>query len=1051
MLPPLLATGDGMGFFLGEATSQPLPASSDDEAVRFIKRALPNAGPGRRIGLHWFPNDPESWAYAKAHNMKRPVLRGRAYEHAEDAVSYARWMLRQAEQKGHPPPDLYACMALCGMEVAKTTKAGRQYFEPTRKEAAHRASRTLFLDLDVQTAAKAKGYPDKATALASIDTLVAQGKLPSPTMRVDSGNGLHIHWVLDRELNFSEWKTLARAMESYVLGLGVVMDRGVAVDSVRVLRLPNTLNAKDLNAPIPTALVGDIDPTDIPVSVFESLLGTNLASAPPVPVAQAPAQIVITPHSLPAPFLGFTPFVPVPAEPEFSDGIDPNQHVAHQIDFARVVAECPALSAMHARKGAGDPGVLWMLALLATTFAPEADRQHWAHELSSGHAQYTVADTDAKVAEKIRARAASGGRIGWPSCNAFSQHCGECKTCPHFAKQQTPLHNGIVVAPAIQAAIQAAAQAASEIPAGFSTDPRGVLCTLVQDGEEVTLVAIPHHIEDPCLEDRPEGVFFSARVTHTHNPPTRLRLPISAATAWRDEATKALGAAHIALLPEQIPLARRFFVSFIQLLQSKQSNVVVRDPYGWVKARDGSPGFAFDGRVFHAGGEEASAGADDHFRTKFHAQGEIAAWKEAADLVMGMGRIDLQCAMATAFAAPLMKFTGENGVIVSIYSPFSGVQKSSAIKVAQAVWGDPRSGLTRLDDTANAVGKKLGALRHLPVYWDELQRRDQTEAFARIAFSLTQGTEKSRMGADTKLRQSGEWATMLVCGSNNSVRELMFDAQAAGSAAGIARVLEFEVRKVPLTSSAAESAITLGKTHDNYGLVGVEYARLLASMPDKLQAALAAVGKSFEQKVGSDAEQRFWIAAASTIYLGASLANRLAVPGVGALVRFPLPALHEFLCTTIRAQQEARKADVIDLGSVESAARVVQRYIDHCRTTNTALETNVVPKGAGRPVLVEHRFPTADAPRMLRAPKLHVAHDDGIVRVVCDEFRRWVVQDCKLPWDAVKRDLERYGSMIEQRSRWAAGTAWTGALTKYYQIDTHYGRTPLGARIGHGR
>jgi hypothetical protein len=139
------------------------------------------------------------------------------------------------------------------------------------------------------------------------------------------------------------------------------------------------------------------------------------------------------------------------------------------------------------------------------------------------------------------------------------------------------------------------------------------------------------------------------------------------------------------------------------------------------------------------------------------------------------------------------------------------------------------------------------------------------------------------------------------------------------------------------------------------------------------------------------------------------------------------------------------------MGSLENATRVVQGYIDHCRATNTALETNTIPKGAGRPGLVEHRFITSDAARLLRAPLAHIVHDDGLVRFKAEEFRRWVTQDRRLPFDAVRRDLEQYGMMSEQRARWAGGTQWTGAITKFYQIDVHYGRTPLGARIGLGK
>lgn len=1027
------------GFVLGAAAATVQSVSSDDAAIQFIKRVLPaNAGPGRRIGLFWFPNDEKSWQEAAERKQRRPPTVGRAYNDAEDAVGFMRWALANQHQSGTPYADFYICMSLCGLELTATSKTGKAYTKPARSIEAHRASRTLCADFDVKEGA----YASKADAKAALDAAVAAGLLPAPTVVVDSGNGMHVHWVLDRELTRVEWESLAHPFATYLKDrLKLHIDTMCTRDPVRIMRIPGSWNAKDRANPVPTALIGTIDPNDIPVATFEALLGASTASAGSNVVPFRQRAVPVTPHSLPAAFQGHTPFVPVPGAVEFSDGVDPDLHGATPpVDVGKAVAACPTLREIKARGGAGDSEPLWNLAILVASFAPEAERTQWAHDFSRGYQGYNPAEVDAKLAEKVNARLLSGGRIGWPSCRAFSAESPACAACPFFTQGKSPLNQGVVEAPV----------PVTDLPETYLRDGLSICVTLKTDaGTEETHVVMPHDILDAAIEERgPEGAVFAATILHYHNPPTRITLPLSAANGWREEATKALAAAQITLQPEQLPLARRFFVAFIQKLQRAQANTVVRDPFGWVKSRLGAPGFAFDGRIHTASGTEPAAAPDEHFRARFHAQGDMARWKEAADLVMGMNRVDLQATVATAFAAPLLRFTGENGVIVSAYSPFTGVQKSSAIKVAQAVWGDPRTGLTRLDDTQNAVGKKLGALRHLPVYWDELQRRDQTEAFAKLAFTLTQGTEKSRMSSDTKLRHSGEWATMLVCGSNHSVREIMHAAQAEGSAAGVVRVFEYEVKKVDLDSSAAEAGIILGNTHDNYGLVGVEYAKLLASLHDKIQPALAATSKSFEAVLDKGTEHRFWTAAAATIYLGASLANRLAG---GTLIQFPLPELREFLIDTLKHQQAQRREDVTDIGSLDNAQKVVQGYIDFCRTNNTCLETNTVPDQPGRPKLVETRFVSSDVARFLRAPVAHIIHDDGYVRFTKEEFRKWIVLTRKLPFDAVKRDLERYGAMTEARTRWAAGTQWSGALTGYYKIDTHFGRTPLGVRIGHGK
>lgn len=1029
-----------MGLFLGTSDSAPtLPAS--DDAVAFVRRVLPSMAAGRYGALMFISNDAASKKWAKDHGREKPGMNGLLFTDPESLVSKMRAMLfrqRQADPKGIA--DFYLCLSLMRVGVARAKGPGLKAVRTIENFAAVRA---LWADLDVKEGA----YAQKQDAINHIDQLVAAGSLPAPTVRVDSGYGLHCYWVLDRDLTLDEWEPFSRKWSEYLKTLNVHHDPQCTNDPVRVLRIPTSVNMKNPDSPAAVSLIGAIEPTDHAVSDIETLIGHNLAAA--AVASQATRQPVQSnTFTLPAAFAGVTP-PGAPSVLEFSSGIDPDVHTTEVLDFEAMLNDCPTLADIHDRGGAGDSEPLWALAILAASFAPASEREEWAHAFSDQDPRYTPEGTLQKLDEKVNARLRTGNRIGWPKCDQFAALSPKCQGCPFRNEGKSPLH---------RAAAAWKAKAVAVLHSGLDDalpthyvriDQEIFVFGTDEDGNPTTKLVLPYDIEGPHIEENVQGSFFVSRILHKRNPPTQLRLPLHAATAWRDEATKALGAAHIVLQPEQVIEARRFFVSYIQTLQAKHQNVHARDPYGWTKTRDGDPGFAYDGRVHGMKGVEHGPTPDEHLHQRFHTSGTARGWKAAADMVMGMGRLDLQAAIASAFAAPLVKHTGQAGALLSIFSPKSGAQKSTALKVAQAVWGNPITGMTRLDDTANSVAKKLGLLRHLPVYWDELQTRAQTEQFAKLAFALTMGTEKSRMASDTRFRTSGEWATLLVSGSNHSVRELMMMEQAAGSAAGVNRVLEIEVLPVALDSSAAAADQVLLGLNDNFGVVGETYARLLVGIQGKIAPAYTAIAKSFEQKVGADPEQRFWIMTASVLLLGARLANQLEG---GSLIRFDIPAMHDFLCGVLR-QQQIEKDDITLQGTDDLAASVVQGFIDHCKAENTYLETDCLVLRPGRPSKFNaiHVRNTSDQQRLMRVVRAHVAVEDGRARFHADAFREYVVKQRRLSFTSVKRDLVQHGNMTKDRARWCAGTLWAGSLQHFYSIDLHHASTALGRHfdLGH--
>jgi hypothetical protein len=1010
-----------------ESTQSP---AQDADMAQFLRRIMPEPAQGRALLIHYSNKSPEAIAALNEWRRKNgksqtdaPPLPGEAFHSIDEATScVTRWLWRQ-RQAGAVTVDFYFCVSLCSMASLGKAQSGRQKWFPSRTKGSMVASRILCADLDVKTDA----YKTQDEALQHVDSLVAAGKLPNPTVRVNSGSGVHLYWVMDREMRGPERQALGTKWGAYLTSIGVHHDASVASDIVRVLRLPQTFNVKNISNPLPTSVIGVIDPNDLPMSVVEGIVGPVTQAAPARPGVAAPIV-------LPAAFAAASPAVAamLAAQPvgrsEFSAGI--NDHVGQPVDFQKVVDNCPTLTDILNRAGNGDSEPLWSLAILASTFA--ADGRAWAHRFSSGDPRYAQTDTDAKYDQKVSDRAASGGRLGWPSCAAFSQHSAQCQSCPLFNQGKTPFH---------------VAKDDSDLPEGYYRQNGQLMVNIKEDDVNAPAVVMPYGVLDVYLEHTPLGPAINMQIIHAKDQPRRLVIPIAAAVAWRDSAVNALGAAGVALLPDQLRLTRTFIVAFIQLLQKKQETIVARDSFGWTTTREGKRGFAYGERVYTENGEEQGVQSDRELSWRYSPTGDVQAWKTAADLIMGMQRIDIECIVATAFAGPLIEVSGHSGVIFAACTPESGVQKSSALKLAQSVWGHPVRAMSRLDDTTNQVGRKLGTLRHIPVFWDEIQSDAEADNFARIAFILTTGVEKGRLNADATLKASGSWATMLTAASNPSIRDILLRSSTTNTAAGINRLFQIEVKKVPLATSAASAQMVLGELEGNYGGVGALYAALLASQRGKLKERLRKVSESFETAVQATADERYWILAASTLLMGAALANTLEG---GTLIQFNLPKLKAFLIESIKAQRLERAAEVQDTNSPDFALQLLNDYINHSRTHNTCLETaTLAPKG-GRPTgttnPVEYRMPSTDSLRMLRSVQVHLVHDDGVLRVTRAEFRHWM-QAKKVPFSIAKHALETHAGMKESRGRWAAYTPWRGPALNFYEFDLT-SKTAVGARFG---
>lgn len=64
-----------------------------------------------------------------------------------------------------------------------------------------------------------------------------------PSFIVRSGNGLHVYWALREDMEPDDWKPIARRFEDAMLARGLLPDKTVTKDAVRLLRVPGTIHS----------------------------------------------------------------------------------------------------------------------------------------------------------------------------------------------------------------------------------------------------------------------------------------------------------------------------------------------------------------------------------------------------------------------------------------------------------------------------------------------------------------------------------------------------------------------------------------------------------------------------------------------------------------------------------------------------------------------------------------------------------------------------------------------------------------------------------------
>lgn len=447
------------------------------------------------------------------------------------------------------------------------------------------------------------------------------------------------------------------------------------------------------------------------------------------------------------------------------------------------------------------------------------------------------------------------------------------------------------------------------------------------------------------------------------------------------------------------------------------------DQFGW---KNDNQSFLFGKMLYTSVGPVEAIGAKEvGTRSQWlgpRKGGSVQAWTDAADALFASNMEAFSAVVLASFAAPLMKFQSpdEGGAIIHLFTPESGMGKTTALTAAWTVWGTKEALALTNEDTRVSKPIAIGTLANLPIIYDELRDKDP-EVIRRLVVMFTEGRDRMRGTVDGTIRHTkANWQTILLSAANNS---LIDQLQGDGVDAPAFRVLELSGTMPRIDKTKGDRLKKI--MADNAGHAGDAYLRYLMN-PEVLawtKAALEQWTQEIWASTRADPAHRFRVRAIGAIAVAAALVNKLEI------LHFQTDRIVTWLMKEIGATYNTGTVSTTESTSLEQAISALGEFIN---------------EHYGETMVVADRF-KAKAQKMIPILKpfhrLSIRYEIATGRVFISEtvFRDWAIKKQHSP--RIILDLLEKNQVIVARRRGvtlSAGTDIPGAQVSCMEANaTH--------------
>jgi hypothetical protein len=662
----------------------------------------------------------------------------------------------------------------------------------SRKTSNVQQLRSLFVDLDC---GPTKPYKTQAEALIGLKAFCKETKMPRPTL-VNSGGGIHAYWPLTEPLTREEWLPLAEKFKKMCDDNDLFADPVVTADSARILRVPGTLNFKDGVAKDVTLIGSSGSSYDL--DTLKDVIGEPLLARPS--------------------------YVPRGEMDEVTKAILGN----YTNRFRTILMKtkdgdgCQQLKYIYENQATmSEP--MWRAGLSIAKFCIDADKA--IEKISSGHPEYSPMFADKKV------RNIKGGPY---TCVKFEEfNPGGCDGCPNKGVIKSPIVLGREVQEATDednivedspADVDQGHTQTYVIPKYpepyFRGKNGGIFKRIIKEEDEIEVMI--YHNDLYVTRRLLDSDVGEAVVVRLHLPKDGVKeftIPLSAVTS-KDEIRKYMSSHGVAIIKTDEIMS--YVTTWVNHMQHNAKADTARRQFGWTDDKCeafilGDKEIRAD-RVDHNPPSSATAQLFDAFTPK----GSMETWKEAMNFYNRPGMELHQFAIGVGFGSIFSNFTTIHGAVLHIFSPESGIGKTTSMIAGASVWGNPGRLVVKESDTMASTMNRAEVQRHLCLFRDEVTNSTAKEC-SDFLYQYTSGSQRNRMSGSSNLeRTRGEpWKQNAVTTGNASMMEKIgvYKALPKGEAMRL-----LEVRAKPVAGLEKDETDLLSEQlANNYGHACIPY------------------------------------------------------------------------------------------------------------------------------------------------------------------------------------------------------------------------------------
>lgn len=901
-------------------------------------------------------------------------------------------------------------------EIEKQKKQeGNIYFALSSFEGYRRLSedsmyvKTFFIDIDVGK--EKNSYDTRDQAFTALASFIEAYKFPEPTI-VDSGNGLHVYWILKEEIEAKVWRMYATTFKKMMQDHGLVIDPAVPSDSSRVLRVPYTTKYNKDGTTANTELITEIFTYEL--QDFVSCLGEVQINPDAFDLKKVKKGLDEDTLKL----LGY----------------DNYEYVFQEIAERSLNGNgCNQIKWM-LENAASCPEPLWYAGISVAARCVDADTA--IHLMSEDYPGYSPEETERKAQQSLNEAKWAHG------CDKFEDaNPGGCEGCPYKGqvKTKSPIGIGIRLRVAEPGSSPPTVPTESEpvesvepesvqneddktFPQKYVVFPEALFPfrraisggiyrqmpdKTAKDGTKIVQEDFQVYPYDLVPIKRMTSPFDGECLHMRHFTPKDgvqdLIIPMK--MLGKTDAFKEFLYSNAVMITEiAFPHFKEYLMKWSSYLIKMQKVEEMRVQMGWTKNPEKGSFVIGELEITPRGRFTCPiASTTRNVAPLLKEHGDLEVWQKTVQQYMETDRYYMFAyGVLVGFASPLIALSNIPGCTIS-FNGDKGMGKTGTLYGGLSVFGDPEKQKIATQDgaTQQALISRATTLNSLMLGLDEVTHW-KDEIIGQVVYKLAMNEVskirlQSSYNQERKTHEGSKLITVMT--SNRSVIDKIqsYNPDAGGE---MRRLLEFEIINlnggIKLSDSVGRSLIEPLRHH--YGHAGPVYIEELYRLGLPYIANLIEKWKlRMESEFYDMTDYTYWNSVTACIFAAGEIANRMG------LLNYDLEAMFKFFLKDMHRQHNYRKAANKDMAD----------YVDDFLLAN--IQHSIAFNGDK--CVLEPRA----------ALKVRYEVDEGMVYVSSSELKKYLTERNMTNFEQFENKLTKSGLLIK-RDKKRLGAGWKNGL-----------------------